>query len=60
MVLLALAALLISLATALAAFTEYLSSKQSVLKAAQFAFQMSMVFYFPELQKCTRGCAAWG
>lgn len=48
MVLLALTALLTFLASALASFTEYLSFKHSVLKAAQFAFQRSMVFYLPE------------
>lgn len=46
--LLALPALLTFLASALASFTEYLSFKHSVLKAAQFAFQRSMVFYLPE------------
>lgn len=46
--LLALTALLTFLASALAAFTQYPSSKHSVLKAAQFAFQMNTVFYLPE------------
>lgn len=52
LVLLALTALLTFLAGALAAFTEYLSSKHSVLKASQFAFQMNMMFYLPEYPMC--------
>lgn len=46
--LLALTALLTFVASAPATFTQYPSSKHSVLKAAQFAFQMNMVFHLPK------------
>lgn len=52
LVLLALTALLTLLASALAAFTEYLSSKHSVLKASQFAFQMNIWCLISQSTQC--------